>query len=45
VSWRHGEVQIAGAFSDAATRSLARLAASLDANLLGDEDERYDPKP
>jgi hypothetical protein len=45
LSWRHGEVQIAGAFSDAATRSLARLAESLNANLVGDEHERYDPKP
>jgi hypothetical protein len=24
--WRYGEVRVAGAFSDAATRSLARLA-------------------
>jgi hypothetical protein len=42
--WRHGEVRVAGA-SDAATRSLARLAESLNANLLGDDGERYDPKP
>jgi hypothetical protein len=45
LSWRHGEVQVAGAFSDAATRSLARLAASLHANLVGDEHERYEPTP
>jgi hypothetical protein len=43
--WRHGQVLVAGAFSDTATRSLARLAESLNANLLGDEGERYDPKP
>jgi hypothetical protein len=45
LSWRHGEVQVAGAFSDAATRSLARLAESLHANLVGDDHERYEPKP
>jgi hypothetical protein len=43
LSWRHGEVQVAGAFSDAATRSLVRLAESLNANLVGDDHERYDP--
>jgi hypothetical protein len=30
---------------DAATRSLARLAGSLNANLLRDDGEQYDQKP